>query len=243
MKKMLSVCLLLLAGYFCSGQEKNLVQSILLKPKNGMAPQFEAALKAHNMKFHAAPAKAYVFQFISGDKMGYYQVAFPPGSWADMDNMKPNPAHEQDVQNSIATKLDVNEGWIFSRKIDSLSHGDQNWDIAKSRMTYWHMKRGKMQEFAGWLRKIKLMLDDTKDPRNVTIYSKSLAGTDGQFILVTRYKEGWKEMEPNFYTPIKDMFIKTYSSAEWDNYMKVFDDCVVKEETYLRVFRPDLSTK
>jgi hypothetical protein len=243
MKKMLSVCLLLVVANYCAGQEKTLVQSILLKPKPEMIMQFENALKAHNTKFHAAPGKAFVFQFISGDKMGFYQVAFPASSWAEMDNMKPAAGHEQDVQTTIAPKLEVNEGWIFSRRIDSLSHGDQNWDIAKSRMTYWHIKRGKMQEFAGWLRKIKLMLDDTKDPRNVTFYSKSLAGTDGQFILVTRYKEGWKEMEPNFHKPIKDLFIKTYSAAEWDNYIKVFDDCVEKEETYLRVFRPDLSTK
>jgi hypothetical protein len=243
MKKLLSLWLLVAAGYFCFGQEKNLVQSILLKPKNGMGPQFETALKAHNVKFHSAPSKAFVFQFINGEKMGFYQVAFPASSWAEMDNMKPNPAHEMDVQTAIAPKLEVNEGWIFSRRIDSLSHGDQNWEIAKSRMTYWHMKRGKMQEFAGWLRKIKLMLDDTKDPRNVTIYSKSLAGTDGQFILVTRYKDGWKEMEPNFHKPIKDLFIKAYSAAEWDSYIKVFDECVEKEETYLRVFRPDLSTK
>ena len=100
-----------------------------------------------------------------------------------------------------------------------------------------------MPEFGSWLRKIKLILDETNDPRNVTIYSKSLAGSDGQFILVTRYKDGWKEMEPNFHKPIKDLFIKTHSAAEWDNYMKFWDECVQKEETYLRVFRPDLSTK
>ena len=240
---MLLVCLLI-AAYapgFC--QEKNLVQSILLKPKNGMVTQFEAAMKAHNVKYHSAPGKTFVFQFISGEKMGFYQVAFPATSWAEMDNMKPNPAHQQDIETGIAPKLEVNEGWIFSRRIDSLSHGDQNWEIAKSRMTYWHIKRGKMQELASWIRKIKLVLDENKDPRNITVYSKLMAGSDGQFILVTRYKDGWKEMEPNFYTPIKDLFIKAYSAAEWDSYVKLWDECVEKEETYMRVFRPDLSSK
>lgn len=243
MKKFLSVGLLIAAASVGICQEKTLVQSILLKPKNGMGIQFESALKAHNIRFHSSPAKTYVFQFISGEKMGYYQVAFPASSWTEMDNMKPNTAHEQDIHNSISPKLAENEGWVFSRRIDSLSHGDQNWEIAKSRMTYWHIKRGKTQEFATWLRKIKLILDDTKDPRNVTIYSKLLAGSDGQFILVSRYREGWKELEPNFYTPIKELFIRAHSAAEWENYIKVFDECVEKEETFLRVFRPDLSTK
>ena len=61
-------------------------------------------------KFHGANDKVFVFQIITGEKMGYYQVAWPPTSWAEMDNNKPNPVHDQDVQTKIQSLLQENDG-------------------------------------------------------------------------------------------------------------------------------------
>ncbi len=243
MRKTILLGLLMAAGYFGFSQEKTLVHSLLLKPKTGMKLQFENSMKVHNQKFHAADNKVYVFEIISGEKMGYFQVAWPPTSWAEMDNMKPNPLHEQDVQTTITSKVEENDGMMFSRRVDSVSHGDNDWTIPKTQVTIWHIKRGKIQEWLAWIKKIKIALDNTNDPRNATIYTKLMAGTDPQVILVSRYKNGWKEMEPGYYTPLKDIYTKAYSAAEWDEYMKAYDDLVESAETYLRVYRPDLSSK
>ena len=82
MRKTIFLCLLIAGYYFAPGQEKTLVHSIMLKPKAGQALQFENTMKAHNEKFHGANDKVFVFQIITGEKMGYYQVAWPPTSWA-----------------------------------------------------------------------------------------------------------------------------------------------------------------
>ena len=243
MRKTIFLWLLIAAGYFGFSQEKTLVHSLLLKPKAGMKLQFENSIKAHNQKFHSAANKVFVFEIISGEKTGTFQVAWPPTSWAEMDNMKPNTAHDQDVQTTIAPKLEVNEGMIFSRRVDSVSHGDNDWTIPKTQVTTWHIKRGKTQDFLGWLKKIKMAFDNTNDPRNSTIYSKLMAGTDPQVILISRYKNGWKEMEQGYYTSLKDVYTKAYSAAEWDEYMKAFNEFVESTETYLRVYRADLSSK
>ena len=229
----------------CTGfsQEKTLVHSIMLKPKVGEVAQFENSMKVHNQKFHGPADKVFVFQILTGEKMGYYQVAWPPSSWADMDNQKPNPAHEQDVQTTILSKLAENDGMIFSRRVDSLSHGDGDWTIAKTQVTIWHIKPGKMDAWMERLKKFKTAFDNSNDKRNYTIYTKLMAGTDQQVILISRYKNGWKEMEPGFYTPLKEVLIKAYSSEEWDVHMKAYYDCIDKAETYLRVYRPDLSSK
>jgi len=243
MRKTIFFGLLMAAGYFGFSQEKTLVHSIMLKPKAGQAMQFENSLKTHNQKFHGSNDKVYVFQIISGERMGTFQIAWPPTSWADMDNMKPNPAHEQDVQTTIISKVEETEGMMFSRRVDSVSHGDNDWTIAKTQVTIWHVKRGKTQDWLAWVKKFKMAFDNTNDPRNYTIYTKLMAGTDPQVILISRYKNGWKEMEPGYYTPIKDIYTKAYSAAEWDEYLKAYDDLVESTETYLRVYRPDLSSK
>lgn len=243
MRKTICFGLLFAAGYFGFSQEKTLVQSLLLKPKAGMKLQFESSIKAHNQKFHSATNKVYVFEIISGEKMGTFQIAWPPTSWAEMDNMKPNPAHDQDVQTTIASKVEENEGMVFSRRVDSLSHGDNDWTIPKTQVTIWHIKRGKMDEWLARIKKIKIVLDSTNDPRNSTIYTKLMAGTGQQVILISRYKNGWKEMEPGYYTPLKDLITKAYSADEWDIHLKAYNDCVESAETYLRVYRPDLSSK
>ncbi len=224
-------------------QDKTLVQSIMLKPKADQIAQFENTMKVHNQKFHGGTDKVFVFQIITGERMGYYQVAWPPTSWAEVDNRKPNPAHDQDVQANIASKLAENDGMIFSRRIDSVSHGDNDWTIAKTQVTIWHLKRGKTAEWLGWVKKFKMAFDNANDTRNYTIYVKPMAGTDPQVILISRFKNGWKEMEQGHYTPIKDVYTKAYSAAEWDEYMKAYDELVESTETYLRVFRPDLSSK
>lgn len=243
MRKTICFGLLFAASYFGFSQEKTLVQSLLLKPKAGMKLQFENSIKAHNQKFHASGNKVYVFEIISGEKMGTFQIAWPPTSWAEMDNMKPNPAHDQDVQTTIASKVEENEGMMFSRRVDSLTHGDNDWTIPKTQVTIWHIKRGKMDEWLARIKKIKMALDNTNDPRNSTIYTKLMAGTDAQVILISRYKNGWKEMEPGYYTPLKDVITKAYSADEWDIHLKAYNDCVESAETYLRVYRADLSSK
>lgn len=243
MRKTISIGLLLAVGYAGLCQEKTLVQSIMLRPKVGEIAQFENSLKIHNQKFHGAADKVYVFQIITGARMGFYQIAWPPTSWADLDNQKPNPAHEQDVQNNIAAKLAENDGMMFTRRVDSVSHGDQDWSIAKTQVSIWHMKRGKTAEWLGWVKKMKMAFDGSNDPRNYTIYVKQMAGTDAQVILISRFKNGWKEMESGYYTPIKDIYTKAYSAAEWEEYMKAYNEMVESTETYLRVFRPDLSSK
>lgn len=243
MRKTIFLSLLITAGFCCFGQEKTLVHSLILKPKAGMKMQFENSMKVHNQKFHTAANKVYVFEIISGEKMGSFQVAWPPTNWGEMDNMKPNPAHEQDIQATIVPKTDLNEGMLFSRRIDSLSHGDQDWSIPKTQVTIWHVKRGKLDTWLASLRKYKLAFDNSNDPRNYTIYTKIMAGTDPQVILISRYKNGWKEMEPGFYTTLKDVMTKAYSAEEWDMQQKAYDECIEKAEVYLRVFRPDLSTK
>lgn len=243
MRKTIFFGLLMAASYFAFSQDKTLVHSILLKPKAGMKLQLENSIKAHNQKFHTGSDKVYVFEIISGEKMGTLQIAWPPTSWAEMDDMKPNPAHDQDVQNTIAPKVEVNEGMLFSRRVDSVSHGDNDWTIPKTQVTIWHIKRGKMDEWMARLRKIKMAFDNTNDPRNTTIYTKLMSGTDVQVILIARYKNGWKEMEPGYYTPLKDVLTKAYSADEWDIQLKAYNDCVESAETYLRVYRPDLSSK
>ena len=244
MRKTICFGLLFAASYFGFSQEKTLVHSILLKPKAGMKLQFENSMKAHNQKFHSsADNKVFVFEIITGEKMGTFQVAWPPTSWAEIDNMKPNPAHDQDVQNTIAAKVEENEGMMFSRRVDSLSHGDNDWTIPKTQVTIWHIKRGKLDEWLERVKKVKMAFDNTNDKRNNTIYTKLMAGTDQQVILISRYKNGWKEMEPGYYTSLKDVITKAYSAEEWDIQQKAFNDCVESTETYLRVYRADLSSK
>lgn len=245
MRKTITFWLLIAASYFGFSQEKTLVQSIMLRPKAGMKLQFESSMKAHNQKFHSGgnSVSVYVFEIISGARMGTYQVAWPPTSWEEMDNMKPSPAHDQDIQANIASKVEENEGMMYTRRVDSVSHGDNDWTIPKTQVTVWHIKKGKMQDWMAWVKKFKMAFDNSNDNRNYTVYTKLLAGTDAQVILISRYKNGWKEMEPGYYIPLKDVFTKAYSAADWDEYMKAYNEYVESAETYLRVYRADLSAK
>ncbi len=62
----------------------------------------------------------------------------------------------------------------------------------------------------------RLAQKNKTDPQSHQYGNASILRIDGQFILVSQYIEGWKEIELDFHKLIKDLFIQAYSAAEWD---------------------------
>lgn len=228
-------------------QGKNIYSSMIIVPKPDQALHLETSLKPHVAKFHGPNNRQIIFQIISGPNMGSYQVVEGPFSWEDMDMMPPSQAHFEDVQLNLAPKIAKNEGKTFAVRIDSLSYGITSPRVEKSRMNIFNIKPGQLNMVLGLLSKLKNAVAQTgSTQRNATVYVKLLedvAGSHPQIIVVRRFPTGWKEMEDGFVMSVKDIITQAYSASYWDEWLAAINASVESSESFLRIFRADLSSK
>jgi hypothetical protein len=246
MKKLL-FCGLCLAPLLGISQGKNIYSSMIVTPKTAQALNFENSIKPHVAKFHSTNHKVIVFEILSGDKTGSYQIVEGPFSWAEMDEIPPGREHFQDVEMNLAPKVEKNYGRIFSVRVDSLSYGTMDMNVEKSRMLLFTLKPGQLNTVLGLMAKIKegvARLGDTK--RNATIYVKLLedvAGSRPQVIIIRRFPTGWKEMEDGYVLSVKDIITRAYSENYWQEWYKAISDAIESSESCLRMRRTDLSSQ
>ncbi len=246
MKKLIlyGLFLLSISGF---SQSKTIYSSMIVTPKPDQALHFENSLKPHVTKFHGPDNRQVVFQIISGPNTGSYQVVEGPFSWSDMDKIPPSNAHFEDVQVNLAPKIEKNHGKVFAARIDSVSYGTAGIGVEKSRILFFTLKPGQLSTFLGLLSKLKdAVAKSGETRRNAAVYVKLLeevAGSHPQVIIVRRFPNGWMEMEDGYIMSVKDMITKAYSADYWEEWLKATSGCVESTESFLRIYRADLSSK
>lgn len=121
----LAVALFCTVAIFAQTNEEKkvvVVESSYILPKNGMEEQFEAAIKAHNEKFH--PKGDYVAglrRVDYGDKAGWYVWIFGPTTYAALDSRPAKEGgHADDWKNNVdpfVEKYGPVNLWNFNEKL------------------------------------------------------------------------------------------------------------------------------
>lgn len=110
----------------------------------------------------------------------------------------------------------------------------------KIAITHVFPKQGWSDTLAGLLKKVKVVWQ--KSNETVAVYQASGSGPT-QYILVFRYKTGWKERDPSFRKPFMERYKTEYNESGFKDYMSAIQQYVEKSWTEMLVFRPDLSSK
>lgn len=237
-----------IAGVF--SQTKNLYFVGLMQPKIGQTQAFEAAWKAHLTKYHNGESKRQVFEIVSGDYAGYYQLAEGPLGYADMDiDMPDAKAHDLDISSGISPKIAVEKFGNTYRWLDTLSYNYKDVTASKYIQTNYYVKPGKMPEFMKEVRRGVIINEEIKNPASNRAYVLTYAGSKPVLVIRTALKDGFKQLEPG-YSPsttaaFKAAYINKYGQSEWDNNRapgtSVYN-FVNEMETMLVKHRPDLSS-
>jgi hypothetical protein len=90
------------------------------------------------------------------------------------------------------------------------------------------------------LKKVKTVWQ--KSNETVAVYQASGSGP-AQYMLVFRYKTGWKERDPNFRKPFMERYKAEFNESGYNDYMSAIQQYVEKSWAEMLVFRPDLSSK
>ena len=249
MKKLLFLMMFMpLAGVF--SQTKNLYSVGLMQPKIGQTQAFESAWKAHLTKFHNGESKRQVYEIISGENAGCYQLVEGPIGFADMDTESPNEkTHDLDIYTTISPKIAMEKLGSTYRWIDTLSRNYNDVTGSKFMQTNYYVKPGMMTEFMKEIRRGVIINEEIKNPAITRAYVLTYSGSKPVLVIRTSLKDGFKQLEPGYFpsttAAFKTAYINKYGQSEWDKIRgstTAMYNLVNEMETMLVKHRPDLSS-
>ncbi|MDB5192400.1 MAG: hypothetical protein JWQ96_1963 [Segetibacter sp.] len=247
MRKIFVIAILLYSTSVFS-QQKNLYGVGLVTPGTGQLHLFETSWKAHIAKFHNGESKRQVFEIITGDHAGTFQLVEGPFAFADMDKEKANAkVHDADILSTISNKLAVDmQGYTF-RHLDTLSY-NKGPQADKYVQTNYHIKPGKLQDFLRETKRGVMINEQIKSPASYNYYLLMFAGSKQMVVLRRALKDGFKELEtgylPSTTEAFKSAYIKEFGQAEYDKRTApgAIYEYVDGFETFLLKSRKDLSS-
>ena len=246
MRKFLCMWLFIAAAFFANAQGRTLYKVNQLTPKPGMRTAFEDAWKTHMVKFHSSTDKRYVYEVQSGPDNGSYVIVQGPISYASMDSILPDvKEHSLDMEKSLSPDLAATSN-LLVRWVDTLSYkGDVQAQLALLTVTV--VKDGRLSDYTAEARKAVLLYTKLNSPFSFNTMIKQQAGSSPTVILIRNLKDGYKELDADYFHLAADWFknayIKEYGQADWDKRLKLMDEVVVNRTQRFEKFRPDLSSK
>jgi hypothetical protein len=236
----LFLCWLLLP-LFGTSQTKNVISFFRAFPKPEKVAEFEKALTAHAQKFHTGDWKWRTSEILSGPDAGAYHVTEGPNSWAQLDERKDiSKEHTADWNMNISplTTSQGSQGYaVYREELSSVPLAEFTDKMA---ITHVFPKQGYGDTIAALIKKVKVVWDKSKEP--VAVYQASGSGPT-QYILVFRYKTGWKERDPSFRKPFMERYKAEYNESGYNDYLAVIQQFVEKSYTEMLSYRADLSSK
>jgi hypothetical protein len=231
---------LLFAPFFSSAQQ-TVVSAQRLFPKIDKVAQFEKALAAHVQKYHSGNKwKWRVFSIESGPDFGGYHITEGPMSWDEIQNRGDlGAAHMADWNTNIAPLLDkqTNSYSVYQPDFSNVALTDYSDWINIQHIELNAGYRGDMQKLLAKMKKAW-----AADNSAVAVYASSSSGAPG-YAIVTRYKNGLKERDPNYRPPFDQTFEKANGAGSWAEYISTVKGATAKQWSELLHFDAKLSSK
>lgn len=211
-------------------------ETMYLMPKRGMEEKFEAAVKAHNTKFHPeGPYQAGLRKVEYGDKAGWYIWVYGPTTYASIDSrpMKEN-GHNEDWSKTIDPLVETYGETSLWRYNEDLSYGIDNLKTAKYyEVRSLEIKRGEYYRFKALAEKLKKAYE-TEGKYAFIVYNNAVHTTNGADVALLYDFNSFDEWSKK--PGIKATYEKLNGTNSWDNLMDEWRAAVVDYTTELRSF-------
>jgi len=239
MRKLILV--LMAIPFFSLAQEKNVVSVSRYFPKGDKVQQFEKALAAHAQKYHKGDVQWRVFTIETGPDAGGYHVVEGPTSWDGADKRGDLGKDHMDNWSTTVQPLLSDRGStmysVYRADLSTVQLTDYSDKIA---INHLFPKPGYGADIEDGIKKLKKAWE--AGGSTVAVYESSSSGP-AQFALVTRYKQGLKERNVGFRTPLKERFIKANGDKSWDEFTQMQRTAIDHSWSELLFYEAKLGSK
>lgn len=237
------VCLLFFGSlYQAQAQSKKyLLSSQRVFPKVSQVLEFEKALAAHAQKYHNGDNHWRVFEIQTGPDFGGYHIVEGPKSWASEDERGDlGQAHTLDWAKNVSIHLTERQSSAYAVYQDSLSTVALGDFSDKIQISHVVPKIGHTDHITAILKKLKKAWEAAG--LSVAVYASSSSG-QASYTLTTRYKQGYKEKDPNFRKPFKEYYEGIYGAGSYTKYLADVAEHTQENWTELLILKKELSSK
>lgn len=239
MRKIFLLCLLIpLLG---AGQTKNVVNSFRVFAKPDKNAEFEKALTVHAQKYHTGSWKWRVFEIQTGPDAGGFQVSEGPLTWDEFDTRGNLGAeHMADWDKNVApltTGMGTQSYGTYSADLSTIQLTDYSDKIIINHM---YPKPGMIVGVTDLIKKLKKVWEASNE--TVAVY-QSIASGEPQYILVSRLKNGLKELDPAYRKPMSERYEAVHGEGTWKYYLADYAKFVENRWSEMLFYRADLSSK
>ncbi|MEJ7611392.1 MAG: hypothetical protein WKF88_09475 [Ferruginibacter sp.] len=223
------------------GQTKTILTSNRVFAKNDKASEFEKALANHAQKYHTGDVLWRVWSIESGPDAGGYMISEGPSNWNNLDNRGDISAEHTTDWEKVVLPLTEGRGQSaymeFEPDLSTVQLTDYSDKVIITHMT---AKPGKTRFVKDLIKRQKKVWEDSKE--SVAIYSPVASGEPG-YILVTRLKNGLKELSADYRKPFADRYNHANGAGAFDIWLKDYADAVQNRWSELLTYKPKLSSK
>lgn len=195
MTRALIVLFALLPGIALT-QDYVMYETQYLKVRPGHTQQFNAAMKAHNDRFHASgPYQATVWYVSAGPHSGQMFWAMGPCTFTDLDNRPSSAEHQSDWADNVLANAE--QGEIEYWRMDAeISHNPDNANPPPLlRVRNFDIYEGQEHRFEEQQRKIKEMLVAKNRTTSRSLFRTVLASGTGRDYAVSTSFENWAGLD------------------------------------------------
>lgn len=233
--------LLMLAPLFAIGQNQTVVSASRYFTKPDKVLEFEKALLAHIQKYHSGDWKWRVYEIQTGPDAGGYHIVEGPKSWDEFDKRGNLGAdHLNDWNKNVAIYLSDKFSSGYSEFREDLSTAQLLAFTDKIIITHVFPKTGMGGMIESDIKKLKKGWNAGN--QTVAVY-QSVASGPGQYALVSRLKDGLKELQAGYRKPMRERYDAANGEGTYDIFLNHINKTSKETWSEILVFRPDLSSK
>jgi hypothetical protein len=211
-------------------------EAMYILPKRGMEEKFEAAVKAHNAKFHPdGPYVAGLRKVEYGKKAGWYVWVYGPTTYASLDTRpaKEN-GHAADWDATVEPLVETyGETGLWERN-EKLSYGVDILKTAKY-VEVWmvNLKDDQYYRFKAMAEKLQKTYESIGTTAFVVL-NNAIHTSGGADVALLWSFNSYGEWAKD--TGTKAAFEKLYGANSWQNMLDEWDDVLIDYDTELRSF-------
>lgn len=220
----------------CSQEENkpNLFEVVNIHVKKGQEKAFEAAVKAHNTRFHpnSGDYHARLFSNLNGPTGGTYAWVMGPTSWTAMDNRPAMGEHDADWAKveALVEKFESPTYWSFSNE---LSQVIENVSPAKRLIWMYDIKRGQAARWSELVGKVKKVYEAKRPTEPFWVLWNEFADTGaGMDAVIIFAFDNWSWMDRK--NTFSKEFEEVHGEGTWHNFMNEFSETIEGRVDWMR---------
>ena len=213
-------------------------------PKPGMAAQFEAARKKHNL-FHGSQKDTWTwntFQIQTSELTGTYVTSTCGHSWKDFDDWdkKMGKADAADAAASIGQTVQGGRNGFYIYRADmSLGPANQTPPPLTS-VTVYSLRPGTVPDFVDAIKKVTDAISKQPDWPKTSGWLQLANGGDVPTFVLLNNRQSWAEFAPRDKSP-QDVLTETIGKEAADAVYKTIRESTEHLYTEAATYRSDLS--